>query len=105
MKYHEIDIKANGKVIKTINNIEVCKRAELELTDDNIDIFELADLQERVWFELEYDKLHDAPVSQFYKCDNEDELIEFVDKWVCLVFITYLTNYCYKKYKVKSLNA
>lgn len=105
MKFYEIEIKVDGKVIKTINNIEICKRTELELADGNIDLYSLADLQEKVWSELTYDKLLDTSISHFFECDNVDEIIEFVDKWVCLVFITYLTNYCYKKYKVKSLNA
>ena len=103
MEFYEVEIKANGKVIKTINNIEVYKRAELEIKDDSINLIRLADLQERVWFELEYDKLHEAPVSQFYKCDNEDELIEFVDKWVHEAFISCLTNDYYKRYKEISL--
>ena len=103
MDYCEIEIKANGKVIKTINNIEVSKRTELEIKDDSIDLINLADLQERIWFELEYDKLWDTPVPKFYDCDNEEELIEFVDKWVHEAFISCLTNYYYKKYKEVSL--
>ena len=103
MDYCEIEIKANGKVIKTINNIEVYKRTELEITNDEIDLVGLADLQEQVWFELEQDKLWDTPVPEFYDCDNWQELVDFVDKWVCEAFITCLTNYYYKKYKVVSL--
>lgn len=103
MEYCDIEIKVNGEVIKTLNNFEVSKRAELELLYNNIDVISLADLQERIWFELEYDKLCDTSVTDFYDCDNVDELIEFVDKWVCEAFISCLINYRAKKYKVASL--
>ena len=103
MDYCEIEIKANGKVIGTIDNIEVYKRTELEIKDDDINLIRLADLQERIWFELEPDKLCDTPVPEFYDCDNWEELVDFVDKWVCEAFISCLTNYYYKKYKEVSL--
>ena len=103
MDYYEIEIKANGKVIGTINNIEIYKRTELAIKCESIDLIRLADLQERVWFELEPDKLWDTPVPEFYDCDNWEELVDFVDKWVCEAFISCLTNYYYKKYKEVSL--
>lgn len=68
MDYCEINIQHNGKVIGTINNIEISKRTELAI-----------------------------------KCDNWQELVDFVDKWVHEAFISCLTNYYYKKYKVVSL--
>ena len=99
MKYCEIKVKVDGKVIKTISNIEVNKRAALEITENSIDMISLSELQERIWCELSYDKLLDTSISEFYDCDNVETIIEFVDKWVCETYIRGLTNYYYKKYR------
>lgn len=102
MDYCEIEIKANGKVIKTINNIEISKYVEEELKI-GVDVFALADLQQQIWDEIEYDALLGTPVPEFHKCDNVKEIITFIDKWVHNAFICCLINDYYKRYKVISL--
>ena len=102
MDYCEIEIKANGKVIKTINNIEISKYVEEELKI-GVDVFALADLQQQIWDEIEYDTLLGTPIPEFHDCDNVEEIITFIDKWVHNTFICCLTNDYYKRYKVISL--
>ena len=102
MDYCEIEIKANGKVIKTINNIEISKYVEEELKI-GVDVFALADLQQQMWEEIEYDTLLGTSVPEFHNCDNVEEIATFIDKWVHNAFICYLTNDYYKRYKVISL--
>lgn len=104
MNYCEVEIKADGKVIGTINNIEIYKYVEEELKI-GVDVYALADLQQEMWEEIEYNTLLETPVPEFHYCDNVKEIMTFIDKWVHNAFISCLTNDYYKRYKVKSLNA
>ena len=102
MEYCEVEIKVKGKVIGTISNLEISKLVEEELKI-GVEVFALADLQQQMWEEIEYNTLLGTSVPEFHDCDNVKEIMTFIDKWVHNTFISYLTNDYYKRYKVISL--
>ena len=102
MNFYEVEIKADGKVIGTINNIEIYKYVEEELKI-GVDVYALADLQQKMWEEIEYNTLLETLVPEFHYCDNVKEIMTFIDKWVHNAFISWLTNDYYKRYKEISL--
>lgn len=91
MDYCEIEIKANGKVIRTISNIEIYQIIEQE---KHIRTLSLRDLQARVSYQI---------YGYYSEFDNLCEIEEFINKWVYNAFICCLTKNYYKKYNGVSL--
>ena len=102
MEFCEVEIKVDGKVIGTISNLEISKLVEEELKI-GVEVFALADLQQQMWEEIEYNTLLETLVPEFHYCDNVKEIMTFIDKWVHNAFISCLTNDYYKRYKEISL--
>ena len=103
MEFCEVEIKVDGKVIGTISNLEISKLVEEELKI-GVEVFALADLQQQMWEEIEYNTLLGTSVPEFHDCDNVKEIMTFIDKWVHNAFISCLTNDYYKRYKINKID-